>query len=108
MGTAAIMAASLAVSAYSTYQQNQQSQQANANAQGQVQQQENAEGQANQSLQDQTAQNNTTQKADAQWMQMRALANTMQGASGQPPSSLLAGVNSNSAGAQAGARAGRV
>ena len=104
MAEAAIMAASLAVSAYSTYQQNQQSNAQNTAAGNLLNQQKAQETTATQQAAQQTS---GQQSQDAQWTQMRTLASTMQGLSQQPPTSLTS-LTGSSLGAQAQARAGRV
>lgn len=96
----------LAIAGISAYSQNQASQQANATAQKQVAATEQGEQQQDEALTTQQAQNTAAQTQDAQWMQMRTFANSMQGLSSTPPGAL--GAQSGALGASAMSKAGKI
>ncbi len=106
MAEAAIMAASLAVSAYSTYSQDQASKAANATAKKTLGEQEGAMSQADKDLQDKQNKNSAMQSQDAQWMTLKTAQNSAQGLATAAPYSLTA--QSGAAGAAAGSTAGKL
>ena len=106
MAEAAIMAASLALSAYSTQQQHQQAETANATAKKTLQDQEDAAGAADKALLDKQGQNAARQTQDAQWMQLKTAQNSAQGLANAAPYSLTA--QSGATGAAAGSKAGKL
>jgi hypothetical protein len=106
MAEAAIMAASLAVSAYSTYQQGQAADAANATAKKTIQGQEDAQGAADKALLDKQGKNEAMQSQDAQWMTLKTAQNSSQGLATAAPYSLTA--QSGAAGAAAGSNAGKL
>ena len=69
--------------------------------------QQAAQQKRDQALQTSQTQNVNKQAGDAQWMQMRTLANTMGGLNSQPPLALTS-QNGSQTGAQAGAKAGKI
>jgi hypothetical protein len=97
----------LAVGAYSAYNQSQASSKANATASAQASATEQNQEKQDQTLQTQEAQNNASQVQDAQWMQMKSMANAMQGLSTQAPAGLT-GPGQAGVGAGAMGKAGKL
>ena len=82
IGGLVVAGASAAIS----YSESQKQSQA---AQAGVQQQEAAEGATDATLKQQENQNANTQTQDAQWMQMKTMANQLSSSTNQAPSGLL-------------------
>lgn len=106
MAEAAIMAAGLALSAYSANQQHQASETANATAKKTLQDQENAASKADRDLLDKQSKNQAAQSQDAQWMQLKTAQNSAQGLANAAPFSLIG--QSGAAGLAAETKAGKL
>ncbi len=106
MAEAAIMAASLAVSAYSTYQQHQASEEANATAKKTLQDQEAAAGAADADLLKRQGNNQAKLNQDAQWMALKMQQGQAAKTANAAPYSLTA--QTAATGAAAGSQAGKL
>ncbi len=106
MAEAALIAASLAVSAYSTYSQHQASVEANNEAEKTIKAQEDEQKKADQGLETAMGKNAARATQDASWMQLKTLQNSAAGLQGAAPYSLTS--QTAAAGAAAGSKAGKL